>query len=531
MAAIDEARIRHLLDVGWSLMSDLDVDLVLERVVGAARDLLGVTYAAVGVLDPGRAEFERFVSTGIDEETRGLIGSPPKGRGVLGVMIEDPRPLRVDDVAMHPRSYGFPVSHPPLRALLGAPILIRGKAWGNLYAAADDEVGFSEADEETLVMLAAWAAAAIDNALRYATSERRREELERAVRVLDATRDVLLAIGGSAALSRVLELIAKRGRALVNALSVVIMLREGEELAVAASAGPMVDIGVLSREHAAGPPASGAAAQELLVPMNHRGELVGLLAATRGADAVGEFSEEDHQLLELFAATAATAVAMARIVEADRVRSARLIADAERRRWARELHDQTLQGLASIRLQLGAMVRGADPAEVDPIVREVLTSTEAEIHNLRAIISDLRPPALEELGLLEALQVLVVRHARDGLDIVPAFELPDPRTGAERLDPDLENAVYRIVQEGLTNVIKHAGARTVRVSVTAASDAVAIELRDDGAGFDASSRTAGFGLGGIGERVNLAGGTFEIQSSPAGTLLCVRLPMVTPGRR
>ncbi len=156
---------------------------------------------------------------------------------MLGVLIEHPEPLRLADVGTHPRSYGFPAGHPVMRSFLGVPVVVRGEAWGNLYLTEKEGGEFSERDEQAAVILADWAAVAINNARLYETSELRRHELEKAVRGLEATRDVAVAIGGEIALEHVLELIAKRGRALVGARSLVIMLREGDELVVHASAG------------------------------------------------------------------------------------------------------------------------------------------------------------------------------------------------------------------------------------------------------------------------------------------------------
>jgi two-component system, NarL family, sensor histidine kinase DevS len=126
-------KIRRLLDVGRELVSELDTEAVLRRIIEEARLITGAHYAAIGVLDEHRTELERFITTGIGEATRRTIGNLPRGRGVLGVLIEDPRPLRLSDVGNHPQSFGFPANHPVMETFLGVPILIRGQAWGNLY--------------------------------------------------------------------------------------------------------------------------------------------------------------------------------------------------------------------------------------------------------------------------------------------------------------------------------------------------------------------------------------------------------------
>ena len=157
---------------------------------------------------------------------------------MLGVLIHDPRPLRLADVGEHPQSYGFPAAHPEMHSFLGVPIVIRGQAWGNLYLTEKEGGGdFTDEDEEAVIVLVQWAATAIDNARLYEDTERRRDQLERAVRSLEAARDITDAITSASDLDRILELIVKRGRALVDARTVLIMLREGDELVVAASAG------------------------------------------------------------------------------------------------------------------------------------------------------------------------------------------------------------------------------------------------------------------------------------------------------
>ena len=217
MQGSEEPWIRRLLDVGRALTRELDQGALLDRVLEAARGITGARYAALGILNEHHDGLERFLTAGVDAATYRAIGDLPRGRGVLGLLIEHPQPLRLHDVGQHPRSYGFPAGHPPMRGFLGVPVVIRGQVWGNLYLTEKAHGDFTEADEEAAVILAEWAAIAIENARLYQTSERRREEVEKAFRGLEATRDVAIAIGGEIALEHVLELIVKRGRALVDA--------------------------------------------------------------------------------------------------------------------------------------------------------------------------------------------------------------------------------------------------------------------------------------------------------------------------
>src|SRR3954447_8461379 len=213
----DPALLRRLLDVSRSVVSELDLEAVLRRVVEEACDITGAKYGALGVMNERGDSLDRFITTGIDAETHRAIGDLPRGRGVLGVLISDPKPLRLRNVGDHPRSYGFPAPPPPMSSFLGVPILIRAEAYGNLYLTEKPGGEFTESDEEAVVILSDWAAIAIDNARLYQGVEARRDELERAVVSLEATTEIARAIGGETDLGRVLELIAKRGRALVRA--------------------------------------------------------------------------------------------------------------------------------------------------------------------------------------------------------------------------------------------------------------------------------------------------------------------------
>jgi len=527
----EEPWIGRLLDVGRTLTKELDQRIVLDRVLETAREITGARYAALGILNEEHSELEQFLTSGVDEATHRAIGDLPRGRGVLGVLIEHPQPLRLPDVGQHPSSYGFPVGHPEMRSFLGVPVAIRGKVWGNLYLTEKKGGEFTENDEEAVVVLAEWAAIAIENARLYETSERRRVELEKAFRGLEATRDVAVAIGGDIALEHVLELIVKRGRALVHARSLVIMLREGEELVVHASAGHVEDVRgvrfpiaestsgqVLEGRHSEritdvaarlriAPEQFGVSDPQtaLLVPMVYRGDAVGILAAFDRGEESEAFTEEDEQMLRTFAASAATAVALAQSVRADRLRSSLAAADAERRRWARELHDETLQGLGGLRVLLSSALRRGDPERAQQAMREAVGHIERQIENLRAIITELRPAALDELGLRTAIEALLDRHReQNGCQVESRLTLPGPLEGEARLDAEIESAAYRLVQEALTNVAKHARAETVRVAVSESDGELLVEVQDDGAGFDTHAASHGFGLAGMHERVSLA---------------------------
>jgi GAF domain-containing protein len=203
-----------VLDLAHGLLADLDPEAVLSRVVESARELSGAEYAALGVLDDEQQELERFITSGVDDTTRTAIGAPPHGKGVLGLLIQTPEPLRLADVGEHPGAAGFPAGHPRMKSFLGVPITVAGKPVGNLYLA--DKAGgeqFTEADEAALVILAQFAGVAIDHARTYAGSEARRANLERTVDALNAALQIAEPGEGEANLDATLQLIAVRGQA------------------------------------------------------------------------------------------------------------------------------------------------------------------------------------------------------------------------------------------------------------------------------------------------------------------------------
>ncbi len=518
---LDAARLRRLIEAGRSLVSQLDLDELLERLIAVAADLTGARYAALGILDPERRELERFLTHGIDAEGRRAIGDLPRGRGILGVLIDDPRPLRLASVGDDARSYGFPPGHPPMATFLGAPVVIRGEAWGNLYLTEKaGGVQFTTADEEAVVVLAEWAGIAIENARLYRASEHRRDELEASVRRLEATTAIARAIGGETDLDRVLELIVKRGRALVGAGGMVILLAGEAGLVVAATAGEIspglrgTRVAAGDRDAVRGELAERGLDAQVLVPLAFRGRSLGLLAAVGGDPA-----EEDEQLLLAFAASAATAVATARSVEAQRLRESVAGAEAERARWARELHDETLQGLGGLRMLVSAARRRDDVDAMRTALEEVVGTIDGEIEGLRTLIRELRPAALDELGPVPAIEELAARTgARHGLEVTTELALEGRRSA------EVETALYRIIQEALTNAVKHAGAARVAVEARESDGALQLSVTDDGRGFDPGAPGAGFGLAGMRERVLLLGGTLDVTSGPAGTRIEATLP-------
>jgi signal transduction histidine kinase len=549
---LDEGRLRRLVEFGGQVTAALDVETVLNRVLEAARELTGARHAALGILDQDKRELERFLTIGIDEATHREIGDLPRGRGILGLLIQEPKPLRLRDVVAHPRSYGFPPGHPQMHTFLGVPIRIRGEAFGNLYLTDKEGGEFDQADETAVVVLAEWAGIAIDNARLYEQAEGRRRELERAVAGLEATVAISQALGGETDLSRVLELIVKRARALVDARALVILLRDDRDLVVAATAGELRS-GVRGRRvPTAGTVADRviragraqriddvpdrmapvtrrlglAATTALVAPLIYRGRPMGVLQAYDRTVDGPDFTAEDERLLESFATSAAIAVATAQSVARDRLERSIEASEQERRRWARDLHDETLQGLGALRLLLSTALRSDDEDLRSRVVRAI-DQLDVEIDNLRGLVTELRPAALDELGLAAALRSLVERvTAQDdvavALQVHLRWEAGEP---VERLAVDIEETIYRLVQESLRNVLRHANASSVEIDVREGDELITASVHDDGRGFELDQPTGGFGLLGMRERIDLVGGELQVSSGPeAGTTVVGRVP-------
>jgi signal transduction histidine kinase len=555
-----------ILEVARSVLAELDLDVVLDRVLESAQELTEARFAALGVLNDSKTELARFLTRGIDEAAHSTIGALPNGRGVLGVLIEDPAPLRLSDVGQHPRSHGFPHGHPPMHSFLGVPILVGGQPYGNLYLT--EKTGsedFNEDDEQAVQALAEFAGLAIDHARRYTGARERRDELERTVATLEATAQIARAVGGETDLDVILELVAKRGRALVSARALLIELKRGDELVIATSVGELPDGLVGQRipleETVAVQAMRTRRAQRLedelsrarfderlsqlgvkaegglVVPLVFRGQTHGvLLALDRLHDGPG-FSKEDERLLEAFAASAATAVAMAQSVAAERQSQRLAAAEGERQRWARELHDETLQSMSALRIGLSAAARSNRPDALGQAVRQAVDQLEEAITNLRSLITDLRPAALDELGVQAALEGLAERTARTGMRVDVSIELAyEQGRESTRHTPELETALYRIVQEALTNAAKHGNAESATVEVREQDRTLHLTVSDDGQGFDPQQDTDGFGLLGMHERIELLAGELEIDSAPGrGAVLTAKFPALRragepPGR-
>ena len=364
--------------------------------------------------------------------------------------MHTPAPLRLADVSAHPHSYGFPSGHPPMHSFLGVPILIGDEPYGNLYLTEKQSAAeFTGEDQEVAVMLADLAGIAIDHARRYTGVEAERQTLLHTVAVRDATIQIARTLGGETDLGVILELVATRGRALVSARALLLETERDGELIVAATAGELAEdlVGrtvalegsvaqeVLrdrrARHFSSTGPEHGAdglarlgvpAGDGVAVPMVFRDQTFGVILAVDRLDGA-RFTAADIELLQAFAVSAATAVATARAAASQRRRQGLLSMEAERTRWARELHDDTLQAMASLRLGLSSAKRTGDAASMAAAIDAAVEQLTIDVAGLRALITDLRPAALDELGIEAALRSLGERLAGTGIEVEFVFDL------------------------------------------------------------------------------------------------------------
>ena len=537
------SRLRVLVNAGIALSSELSLDALLQLIVETAAEITGARYAALGVIDRTGQALERFLTTGLDAETHAAIGDLPHGRGILGVLIRDAQPLRLHEIADDPRSVGFPPNHPPMKSFLGVPIVLRGVAYGNLYltekAGGED---FTDEDSDLSQLLAAQAAVAIENARLY-------ENSTRWLRQFESLNEVGNALSSELELEPLLGLVARRLQELVDAKLVLIALPEGDVLRVAAAEGES-SYGVAGMELALAGSKSGRVLERgrseridsllddpevdqqatrrlgvhsaLYVPLVVRGRPIGIVIAHDKQGATPAFSEDDLRLAESLGSRAAIAVDLSERVSRDSVRRVVEAQELERARLARELHDETGQALTSILLGLKPLERTAESAEARTALESVRELVISTLQDVRRLAVELRPSALDDFGLVPAVERLTETfREQSGLRVDLETQL-----GEERLPSEAETTLYRVIQEALTNVVKHSAAKRVSILLQRKNSAVVAVVEDDGAGFDPSdTRADAIGLSGMRERVSLAGGRLQVESSPgAGTTVVAEVP-------
>ena len=545
MVQAEQDRLRAVLDAAIAVTSELSIEAVLQRIVEAAARLTDAKYAALGVIDQAGTGLESFVTTGIDDETIKAIGDLPRGRGILGVLIRDAKPLRLTEISSDPRSVGFPPNHPPMKTFLGVPVLLRGVAYGNLYltekAHGED---FTEEDQEIVQLLASQAAVAIENARLYESATRWGDQLQSLAEVGNALSTEL-------DLSRLLELVVTRLRELIDARLVFIAMPKPDgdtviETVAADDAERYLGMKlaptrskttrVLERRRSErvdslidDPEVDQQVARfmgsrtALYVPLVVRDRAIGVVVAHDKQQADARFTDEDLRIAEAFAERASVAIDLSERVAKDALRRVVSGQELERQRLARELHDETGQALTSILLGL----KGLEEANNDEekrnallALRELVVST---LHDVRRLAVELRPKALDDFGLVVALERLAQTFTEQtDIDVQVEAAL-----GENRPSEEVETALYRIVQEALTNVVKHANANTVSVVLTRKDDRVAVVIEDNGRGFDPSTNEdEGLGLLGMRERIALVQGRLSVESSEDhGTTIAVEVPL------
>ncbi|OBB12425.1 histidine kinase [Mycolicibacterium setense] len=512
-------RIDGLVEAMLAVTSGLDLEVTLSTIVRTAIELVDARYGALGVRGDDH-ELTEFVYQGIDDETRALIGHLPEGRGVLGVLIDDPKPIRLDDIHKHPASVGFPPNHPPMRTFLGVPVRIRDEVFGNLYL-TDKTNGqpFSEDDEVLVEALAAAAGVAVENARLYQLSRDRQAWIT-------ATRDIGTELLAGTDPATVFRMVADEALKLTGADRIVVavpgeaLAAETDTLVVAATAGSATTIDSLPLGPAADDAVSaafrdgtphrldrleldGSGGPALVLPLRTVDTVAGVLVAVR-ADGARIFTAEQLDMAAAFADQAAVAWQLASSQRS--VRELEILADRDR--IARDLHDHVIQRLFAVGLSL----QGTIPRTQSPEVRQRLSGTvddlQAVIQEIRTAIFDLHGAQAGTTRLRQRLDQVIAQFADAPVHI--GTRLVGPLSVVDAALADHAEAVLR---EAISNAVRHSGASELTVVVEVADD-LSIEVSDNGCGIAAEVTESG--LGNLRARALSAGGTFTVTDRPGG---------------
>ena len=529
-AIANEERLRALYDAVTAVSGTLELRPTLQRIVEAAARLADARYAALGVLDSTGEALAEFVTVGIDDVGVASIGDLPHGRGVLGVLIQEPINLRLQDISAHPASYGFPANHPPMHTFLGVPLRIRDAVFGNLYL-TEKQGGaeFTPEDEEAVMALAAAAAVAVENAALY-------ERSEESGRRLAATGAIQHAVLKHRPISEVLQLVAECARDVTLGQTALLFLRSQHgPLVVKAAAGDktarlldaeipitgaLADViengATVHLANVSALPVLSLIGSAMLVPFAGPDEAAGaiLVSQEQGTPA----SDDELSALRGFASQTSIALRLAQ-AQADQ---AALAVVRDRERIARDLHDVIIQRLFAI----GLTLQSADGPLTRPDISEKLGGAIHEIdrtiHDIRSTIFELerdqRSPTLR--GQIQDLIASAPAGVDPQLSIGGPIDLTVPGpTGATLL---------AVIAEALSNAARHAKADTVSVDVQVDARELSLVVTDDGAGFE-PNRSHRSGLKNIADRAEALGGTCEIESnSSAGTTIRWRVPLSVP---
>src|SRR5690242_18906782 len=528
-----------LLEAGLTLASELSLPMVLQRIVDLAVQVTDARYGALGVIGDDETLVE-FVTTGIPSRQRQAIGPLPTGRGVLGLLIHEPRPVRISNIADHPRSVGFPANHPPMRSFLGAPVQAMGRVFGNIYLADKRGQGeFSQDDEDAVVVLATQAGIAIANASLY-------DEVRTRERWLDALRDITARLLAGDTGSSLLESIAEHARELASADAATVTTRSGVagELVVAAASGAragelrgqsiplegsisgavMRTAESLSFDDVLQDPRGykpilnlGGHGPAFFVPLRVPGGVAGTLmvANLKGGK---RFSAQTRRLVESLADAASVAL------DYDRAQSdlRRLGLLEERERIAKELHDGIIQSLFAVGMGLQGTALMSGNLEVSGRIEHAVEELDHVIRDLRNYIFGLRPGILADRHLDQALRNLG-EEMQAGLP--QAIEVEVDAAVAASLSGRSADIV-QLTREALSNVARHAQARRAYVRLERQGSEAVLTVQDDGVGFKPDGGSAGNGLRNMRERAARLGGSLNVTSAAGkGTTLRVAFPV------
>ena len=532
-----------LLEAGLTLASELSLPVVLQRIVDLAAQITDARYGALGVIGEEGGLIE-FITTGVSAQQRRAIGPLPRGRGVLGLLIHEPSPIRITNISDHPKSVGFPAHHPAMHSFLGAPVRAMGKVFGNIYLAEKRGAAtFSREDEESLVILATQAGAAIANATLYAESRQREQWL-------DALRDITSDILAGSEEDSMLAGIAEHSRQLAGAAAAHILTLGPSpgELVVAAAVGanaasvrgqslpaaksisgevmetgrPLVTDDVGAHGNAYQPVVRlGRIGPAIFVPLRARGRATGTLmvANLKGGR---RFDAGTVRLVETFADQASVAMEYARAQTELR----RIGLMEERERIAKELHDGVIQSLFAVGMGLQGTALMTGSSEQSIRIEGAVGELDKVIRDLRNYIFGLRPGILADRQLDQALRVLGEEiRARSGPDVVVEV---DPELAASLSGRSHE--IVQLTREALSNVVRHAKAKHSKVGLVRKGRNALLTIDDDGSGFDVRRSSNGNGLRNMRERASSMGGILRISSTKGGgTSLRVTFPV--PGIR
>lgn len=500
-----------LLDAVRHLAGDVPVPQLLRRVVEAAVELTGARYGALGVLAPTRDRLETFVYVGVDEDTAARIGRLPEGRGILGLLIRDPRPRRIDDLSHHPAAAGFPPHHPPMRTFLGAPVGVGETAVGNLYL-CDKHGGepFTATDEALVAALGTIAGVVVEHA-------RLRDLARRTADELAATGRLTAALLAGAGERELLDHLAGETVGLLGCQLAAILLDSGQGARVVACAGHTGLLGTVlpSRERGDWQQAFGTPLLAVS-PLEVEGRTIGWLAADvppTGAEA---------EVLDHLARHGSLALGYLRTVE--RVRELAVVEDRER--IARDLHDTVVQRIFSVGLRLQSLARAAAAPDVAAELDTLVGELDDTIRDLRTAIFALR----ESMPGATSLRAEVLQLAAEAARLLPRpprvhFDGPVDTVVGEAL----RGHVTAVVREALSNVIRHASAEVVHVTVAARDGEVVVRVVDDGVGV-ADAPRGGSGLRNLAARARQVGGQLVVQRrAEGGTELTWRAPLGATG--